>query len=1704
VGPGYSGPVIATTLPCDPCIAKATVECLIGLTPYGDAYGWAKCLWSGSTGSSEALEDCLTAPLPGPVGCAWGYLRCKCKGDLLSVPGCVRDLVRGLFDPAGDPRGLGDGTSTAGDALDYFAALTYPSFELLRVIVDDTDGRWLDAGARPYTDAWYAAFGNRVRKDSDAGILVSETEAAELRAMAVGGGLTTPDFEHAIERWNRSIANWRAGVFEVSELPVGGDPNFLTQSTLRRIAGNLLAAEAKAKESGYDTPEDAFRATLNADADEAPSGGICARVKLRLEQEAVLTRDAFRATLELDNNGASRLENVSVDVIVLNEAGQIATDRFGIRFEGSTTLSGVDGAGILPGNSTGTARWTLIPTVDAAPETTTRFLVGGTLRYRLDGTDVVVDMTPVPILVHPSPRLSLQYFHQRDVFSDDPFTDELEPAVPYSLGVLVRNRGFGPAKNFRITSAQPKIIENEKGLLIDFNIVATELFAPGGFHELTPSLTVSFGDLSPGESAVGRWLMVSSLQGLFIDYTATWEHIDGMGNPRLSLIDDLSIHEMIRTVRAGGLWEDGRPDFLVNDIPDARDRPDTLYQSNGTTNRVEVVEQASVSGTVGPGNLAVTLTASMPAAWVYLRVPDPGQGRYRLARVVRSDGTVLSANTNVWITDRTFIGLARRPIPESILHLLDYNSTGQYTLEYSDEGSGWVDDVAPTSAVEALPASVMPWFQVRWAGRDQGRLGETASGLASYDVFVSEEGGPFVPWLTRTKLVSVTYLGEFGRRYAFYSVATDGAGNREEAPATADAQTVADRVNAPPTIVLPASVSTEEGGASGPDGPGRRPGWRGAAPHVRAPPRASAGHVHRLTDGSPELADRRIGRRNHPDDQPGGHRQRVSEPERHRRCPGGRSRSEPASDRRRRSPGSPVRRTDSVPRIAAAGERPGCRRRQPRAGRCLVGDRERRVRAPGRGLDQLPPADGQRRRRSLHVRHRRRHVPGHRGRGGDGRGTERRRIPQHSRHQRRARRRGPPPVGGSAGSDLRGSTRHPADRTDLDDDRDRHGGRRRPFRVHSRHPAPRRRLLPRRPRRNDRTGPPGASMSRRPRTEPRIAMFTSRIRTGAGSGLGSRTAASAGCRRTSVPPASEVGRNHGHGGKGGSVRGAGTAVAEASRAGNARSGRDGRGPTARGSASHKSERRPFRTGYGTAASVLATLAVGMGALCACGQVFEYPIGQVVPDGVASGLASVRGVTGVAPGARVSVGLTLSGVGPGMLNGDLFATLSHEDAAGVVDGYVVLLNRPGKRAGDDEGYRDNGLSVTFGADAALPDVHSYRLELTGSHSTPLGAALTGRWAPDRREVDPALVLDVDPRGRSLEVFEGVDPSAGRWVLFVSDLLAGGQARLDAWSLEFTPLVPVGPRVVGRHVFYNQSVFDGDDPGANALDDHAIAPDKAALVPCSPATFGNYTSYHRGLNGVMIDIAELPGAPTPADFVFRVGNGPPSSGWSPGPVPTSVTVRAGAGVDGSDRVTLVWGADAVKRQWLEITVLATANTGLARPDLFYFGNAIGETGNTSANAMVTAADALRVLQNVSASAPITSRFDINRDGKVGAADRLRVLGNLSVLAPLVLLDLSCEPAAAAAVAGIRGIRTTAEVAPAPALTALRIAGEGMNARWVSQGWPVTVWTTEDLVAGTWEPLEEALPAPPAGEPMEFLLPIDPDSPHRFFRFESVPAR
>ncbi len=551
----------------------------------------------------------------------------------------------------------------------------------------------------------------------------------------------------------------------------------------------------------YLTPDNEVIAALAGDI--PPNQGVCAKVRLQLDQEAVLARDAFRATLEIDNDSGSTLENLGVEIEFKNAAGQVVSNLFVLRAPDLSGLNAVDGTGTLANPASGKATWILLPTVDAAPDAPLAYLVGGTLTFTQEGRAVRLPLAGAPITVHPLPQLKVDYFHQRDVLADDPFTEDItEPSLPFSLAVLVHNTGRGVARQLRIASAQPKIIENEKGLLIDFKILASEVAG----QNLTPSLTVQFGDIAAGQTAMARWLFSSTLQGLFTEYSAKFENLDIGGNSRLAIITNVAIHEMIQMVWAPGEFDDGRPDFLVNAIDDPPlDLPDTLWFSNGSNAPVAAVTNGTIRGTLSPGNLVVTLDAEVPAGWTYLRVADPGQDQYRLVRALRADGREILRKTNVWTTDRTFIGQGQRPVPENIVHLLDYDSPGRYTLYY--EPVPTLDTNAPTSQLLALPATSRQLIPLRWEGSDNSG----GSGLGYFDIFVSTDGGNYTNWLARTVQTSAIFPGETGRSYRFYSVATDRSGNTEAIPATPDATTSVQIVNRPPVLGAVPPQSLAEG-----------------------------------------------------------------------------------------------------------------------------------------------------------------------------------------------------------------------------------------------------------------------------------------------------------------------------------------------------------------------------------------------------------------------------------------------------------------------------------------------------------------------------------------------------------------------------------------------------------------------------------------------------------------------------------------------------------------------------------------------------------------------------------------------------------------------------------------------------------------------------------------------------------------------------
>ena len=96
-----------------------------------------------------------------------------------------------------------------------------------------------------------------------------------------------------------------------------------------------------------------------------------------------------------------------------------------------------------------------------------------------------------------------------------------------------------------------------------------------------------------------------------------------------------------------------------------------------------------------------------------------------------------------------------------------------------------IDKTPPTSQVNALPAvqnSVT--FPVTWSGGDAG------AGIASFSIYVSEDGGPFALLLNETKAASATFSGLAGKTYRFFSAA-------QAAQITAAAEQIRTRLGCP-------------------------------------------------------------------------------------------------------------------------------------------------------------------------------------------------------------------------------------------------------------------------------------------------------------------------------------------------------------------------------------------------------------------------------------------------------------------------------------------------------------------------------------------------------------------------------------------------------------------------------------------------------------------------------------------------------------------------------------------------------------------------------------------------------------------------------------------------------------------------------------------------------------------------------------------
>jgi len=182
-------------------------------------------------------------------------------------------------------------------------------------------------------------------------------------------------------------------------------------------------------------------------------------------------------------------------------------------------------------------------------------------------------------------------------------------------------------------------------------------------------------------------------------------------------------------------------------------------------------------------NVDASLDRSTRTLKLTLQAFDPATGWYSedpmVGLLYPEDGTNRGVGSISYLV-KPLAGLPSGTVIQNRAHItFDYNDPIDTPLVHNT-----LDAAAPTSQVAPLPDTTTDTtFTVSWSGQDEA----SGSGIASYDIYVSVDGGAFIPWLTDTTDTSAIVSGQPGHTYSFYSNARDNVGHVEDAPAAPDA-----------------------------------------------------------------------------------------------------------------------------------------------------------------------------------------------------------------------------------------------------------------------------------------------------------------------------------------------------------------------------------------------------------------------------------------------------------------------------------------------------------------------------------------------------------------------------------------------------------------------------------------------------------------------------------------------------------------------------------------------------------------------------------------------------------------------------------------------------------------------------------------------------------------------------------------------------
>lgn len=491
-------------------------------------------------------------------------------------------------------------------------------------------------------------------------------------------------WEHFVERMSNTY-RYIHGDNTVTE-------NYINPDEAVSCLQKMNECEQQAAEYGYASAAEMLEHeyALLTERLENKSENVCSTISLQLDQKMTMTRQAFRGTLSVFNgHETTAMTDIHLTLDIYDANGVKATDnKFQVSLE---SLDGMSGAAELESENgwtiaakeTGVATILFIPTKFAAPTESMVYSFGGQLSYTDPFTRLTVtrDLYPVQLTVNPSPQLQLTYFMQRDVFSDDPLTDEVEPAMPTEFALLINNIGYGDAENVRLTTKEPKIVDNEKGLLIDFHMLYALHNGNAKALPLNENIATDFGTIAAQEQSYAQWFFESSLLGHFVEYDVAYTHLTSYGNPDLSLIDNVSIHEMIHSIDMPAT-NPAHVGWLVNDALDANHLPDALYKSDGSILDLH----ASSDMALEVVNDSVGIITCTPSAngWNYGVVEAPDFDGQFIKTVTRLSDEAAMSLRNVWQTP-CILRDGADPIHINRIHVADeMTATTSYRILFSE------------------------------------------------------------------------------------------------------------------------------------------------------------------------------------------------------------------------------------------------------------------------------------------------------------------------------------------------------------------------------------------------------------------------------------------------------------------------------------------------------------------------------------------------------------------------------------------------------------------------------------------------------------------------------------------------------------------------------------------------------------------------------------------------------------------------------------------------------------------------------------------------------------------------------------------------------------------------------------------------------------------------------------------------------------